>query len=140
MVLKRRSQGDSEELIEVKVMAMNDDRRPHDDHLMVQIRLSLFLRWQQYRAMPQHSRNRPTCQQNLKASRSKWELDTELRRLVSRSGLILGTSCSNTSDPMPAQEHLRGQTVQRLYSGRAWWEVAQLVPLVHVVAQAAVVG
>lgn len=140
MVLKRRSQGDSEELIEVKVMAMNDDRRPHDDHLMVQIRPltlpSVAAVSSNASAQPQHTYLSTKPQ----SFPQQVELDTELRLLVSRSGLILGTSCSNTSDPDACTRAILGQTVQPPLFGQSLVEVAQLVPLVHVVAQAAVVG
>lgn len=148
MVLKWKSKVGRIDLVDVKVSTVSQGLDQNQACLIVQVKLISIPTLATAATQPflpsLHTRthvitNRPgPCRTHSTAGTG-----AELRLLVSRYGLILRASCPtqmpSISNPLLPQ-HILGDGIAMPRHGQSLVDIPRLTPLLHVVAQAAIVG
>lgn len=159
LVLRQRSQQSDDDFIELIVIAAQEPQDTQNDFLMVQVRpfsiptVASVSSHSPLGSIDAHLRAIPSSSTLSDTSRNTAAENAELRLLVSRYGLILRTtypakastslSCRDASARNEEERTLHallGEGATSPAFGKSLVDVPKLAPLLHVVAQAAVVG
>ncbi|CBQ70004.1 conserved hypothetical protein [Sporisorium reilianum SRZ2] len=155
IVLTRRNRQNEDTLIELAIVATRNHQAAKDGFLMVQLRPVSIPAVAAVSSQPtmSNSLSHPSRTFLRNGDSSGGMATAELRLLVSRNGLILRTtspsnSCSLRNQPDSPRRHADARAIFALFGegasvpvfGQSLVDVPKLAPLLHVVAQAAVVG